>query len=83
MGQQVDGGHQHAGGADAALCGGMAGKTGAEAGELCGLRLDRFHHSARDTGGGDQAGALGFAVHQNGAGPAIACIAADLGALEP
>ncbi len=84
-GEQTGRGHQHARRADAAL-----GRTVALEGRLEGRKravggqaLDRCHFSTGHLPDRDQAGAHLLAIEQNRAGPAIAGVAADLGAGQP
>ncbi len=81
--QQVRGGHDHAGGADAALGRALGEEGGAQPVDQRIGGLDRGDGRPSACAGGDEAGADLRAIEKDGAGAAIAGIAADLGAGEP
>ncbi len=57
-------------------------KTGAQACQERRFRLNSLCIAAGNAGCGQQAGALGATVHQNGALPTIACVTSHFGAFE-
>ena len=75
--------HEDAAGAEAALDTMVPNELGLKRVEVLGVRrqaLDRLDASAVRLDGQQQAAADGLAVHQHGAGPADAVLAADVGA---
>ncbi len=79
--QQVGRRHQHPRRADAALRGPLSEEGGLQRSQIFVLRqaFDGYHGSGVHPGDRDEAGAQLPAIHQDGAGAAIAGVAADLG----
>ena len=78
-GQKFGGGKQHPRSANAALRRPMRLEAGAKAGQLPRRALDGGDVAPLDAGRWRQARADRRTIHQHGAGPAIACVAANLG----
>ena len=79
--EQRRGRNQEARRADAALRGAMLEEGGLQRRQFAvGEAFDGAHRAARNAGYGNQAGADRLAVEQDGAGAAVAGVAADLGA---
>src|SRR5439155_26439536 len=79
--EQIDGGHDHAGGAVAALQAVLLPEALLDRVEHTVLRQALDRHDVRPVGlhGEDGAGLHGFAINGDGASPALTGVAADVG----